>query len=448
MSLDVTKLAAPIAFKTGNENTIVNLNDDGNLVANRKTFSTANIFRWMRTSATKAANNEVRTAFLRSLGEAFGIEGATVGNDGKTRFSKAFMDNLEKLLGADFKRADFGIGKDGIVASGKPLTERRISAIVTRALIVGKGPFDAAAYRAKVDQMQKMAIATKVPDDIMKFLNDRVARLGHILDFLQDGGIDGLIEENDAYEEGYDPDEDPNYNPRRDAMREYPYLLKKGYDLVPLRLKDELSQYLFSKYSDDKVGGIYLHFENVEVTAKNRDLKDSSRYVNFHDAIKNYVHSTLETYVKLSVDMFYDTLGTKTNHQLIREAFDSSACIEGQTTELIQFQGEHDLVDKTEIAGADGAKQAAPVNLAVADHTEANDLFECLAREAQVLERTNHDENKDLTWDDYRPVFVKNLVGLVRPVQIEENGPVETRKVTEADIDALRNRLNDILFFE
>ncbi len=448
MSIDVSKLEKPIAFKTGNSNTIVNVNDDGSLVANRKTFSSANIFRWMRSSATKAANNRVRAAFLRSLGEAFGIEGATVGADGKTRFSKSFMDSLEKLLGADFKRSDFGLDKDGVVSSGKPLTERRISAIVTRALAVGKGPFDAAAYRAKVDQMLKMAAATKVPEDLMDVLKERVAVLGHILDFFDDGGIDGLIEENDAYEPDYDPDNDPNYNPRNDDVRTCPYLLHKGYDLVPLKKKDELREYLFSKYSDDKVGGIYLHFEYVEATAMNRHPLDDSRRVNFHDAIRTYVHSALETYVKLSVDMFYDTLGTKLNRRLIKEAFDTTACIEGQTTELINFQGDNDLADKTEAEGANGAKAAAPVKLAVADHTEKTDLLECLAREVQTMERANKDKNKDLGWDDYRPVFVENLVGLVRPVQIEADGPVEVREVTEADIDALRDRLNAILFFE
>ncbi len=448
MSLDLTKLAAPVAFKTGNDNTIVNVNADGGLVANRKTFSSANIFRWMRSSATKAANNEVRTAFLRSLGEAFGIEGATVGEDGKTRFSQGFMDQLEKLLGRDFKRADFGVGADGVVSSGKPLTERRVSAIVTRALAVGKGPFDAAAYRAKVDQMLKMAAATKVPEDLMDVLKERVAALGHILDFFDDGGIDGLIEENDAYEEGYDPDADPNYDPRRDASRTCPYLLHKGHDLVPLKLKDELREYLFSKYSDEKVGGIYLHFEFVEATAMNRHPKDPSRYVNFHDTVKTYVHSALETYVKLSVDMFYDTLGTKLNRRLIKEAFDTSACIEGQTTELINFQGDNDLADRTNAEGATGAAETTPVKLAVADHTAETDLLECLAREVQTLERANHDKSKDLGWDDYRPVFVKNVVGLVRPVQIEENGPVEVREVTETDVDALRDRLNAIICFE
>ena len=449
MSINFAALEKPIAFKTGNDNTIVNVNGDGNLVANRKTFSSVNIFRWMRSSQTKAANNEVRTAFLRSLGEAFGIEGAAVGEDGKTRFTKGFMDQLEKLLGADFKRSDFGVGKDGVVSSGKPLTERRVSAIVTRALAVGKGPFNAGAYRAKVDQMLKMAAATKVPEDLVDVLKERVAVLGHILDFFDDGGIDGLIEENDAYDEGYDPDEDPNYDPRVDATRTCPYLLHKGYDLVPLKLKDELREYLFSKYSDDKVGGIYLHFEYVEATAMNRHPLDDSRRVNFHDAIKTYVHSALETYVKLSVDMFYDTLGTKKlNRRLIKEAFDTSACIEGQTTELINFQGDNDLADRTGAEGAPAAAATAPVNLAVADHDEKTDLLECLAREIQTMERANKDKNKDLGWDDYRPVFVKNVVGLVRPVQIEADGPVEVREVTEADVDALRDRLNALVFFE
>ena len=118
MNIDVTKLAAPIAFKTGDGNAIANLNGD-RLVQNG-TFSTKNIFRWMRLSSTRAANNQVRTEFLRSLGEAFGIEGATVGNDGKTRFSKEFMDRLEAIFGADFKRGDFGIKRTASSRLGSP----------------------------------------------------------------------------------------------------------------------------------------------------------------------------------------------------------------------------------------------------------------------------------------------------------------------------------------
>lgn len=42
------------------------------------------------------------------------------------------MDKLEKLLGKELKRGDFGIGSDGTVTSGKPLTARRIRAIINK----------------------------------------------------------------------------------------------------------------------------------------------------------------------------------------------------------------------------------------------------------------------------------------------------------------------------
>ena len=446
MSIDVSKLAAPMAFKTGNENTIVNVNGDGGLVANRKTFSSANIFRWMRSSETKAANNEVRTALLRSLGEAFGIEGMTVGNDGKTRFSNSFMDQLEKLLGADFKRSDFGVGRDGVVTSGKPLTERRISAIVIRALVVGKGPFDLNAYQKKVDAMERTAAKAKVPADELKAIHRRVLRLNKVLEFFKNGGLDALIEENDFYDPDYDPDNDPNYDPRHDEMRCYPYVFHKGDTLVPLKNKDELGLFIQKKYADDVNGNFILHLDNVKATAMNRVPQDSEREANFLELARTYIHSQLQTYVKASVDMFYNTLGTKVGHDLARQVFNTTAiCVEAQTMETVDFQADRGLFEKDEVGTA---KDAAPVTLAVADHDAKTDLLECLAREAQTLEKTNPDKDKELGWDDYRPVFVKNLVGLVRPVQIEANGPVETREVTEADIDALRDRLNEILCFD
>ncbi len=442
MDINVSKLAAPIAFKTGNENTIVNVKEDGSLVANRKTFSSSNIFRWMRLSSTKAANNTVRTEFLRSLGEAFGIEGATVGNDGKTRFTEAFMDNLEKLLGADFKRADFGLDKDGAVASGKPLTERRVTAIVTRALVVGKTPFDVAAYKAKVGEMMKMGLGAGLSEKQLGNLHTQVIRMNRALDFLANGGVDAFIEDNPNYVDEDEASENNGYYfvANTNENRDIPYFLVRDGARTPLKTKSALGEAIFAKYGDAHHGGVLFHVENVKATPYNHN-SNGEGYVNFREAFKTYIHDALKAYVKLSVDMFYDTLGTKVGKELAEKVFACTSCIEGQTTELIQFQATKGLVES-----ADGA---TPVNLAVADHDKTTDLLECLAREAQTLEQANgQDGESDLTWDDYRPVFVKNLVGLVRPVQIDANGPVETREVTETDIDALRDRLNEILCFE
>ncbi len=87
-----------------------------------------------RTDAERAQNNAVRTQLLSSLGKAFGLQsGITKGANGRISFSNEFMDKLQHLLGDSFKRSDFGVSADGgEVTSGKPLTHRRISAILAQ----------------------------------------------------------------------------------------------------------------------------------------------------------------------------------------------------------------------------------------------------------------------------------------------------------------------------
>ena len=95
-----------------------------------------------------------RTELLCSLGNAFGLNGMGQNKDGVTTFSKSFMDKLQKLLGDEFKRNDFGISDDGTVTSGKPLTQRRVSAIVKQAILASKGSYDYETYKAKLDYVQ------------------------------------------------------------------------------------------------------------------------------------------------------------------------------------------------------------------------------------------------------------------------------------------------------
>ena len=67
----------------------------------------------------------MRTELLKALANAFGIKDGIAVANGKTTFTDKFMSRLEEILGPEFKRGDFGI-KDGVVDSGKPLTQRRI----------------------------------------------------------------------------------------------------------------------------------------------------------------------------------------------------------------------------------------------------------------------------------------------------------------------------------
>ena len=104
----------------------------------------------------------MRTELLKVLGQAFNIEGVTE-QDGKTRFSDQFMRRLEEILEPDaFKRGDFGI-KDGAVDSGKPLTQRRITAIIKAAYTKSESGYDANTYSVKVDAIAD-AFKGKNPD--------------------------------------------------------------------------------------------------------------------------------------------------------------------------------------------------------------------------------------------------------------------------------------------
>ena len=129
---------------------IANLGESGGLVQNGTRGH--GILAKFRGKSVQAKNNAVRTELLKALGQAFGLNGVSE-QGGKTIFSNAFMDRLEEILGPEaFKRDDFGI-KDGAVASGKPLTQRRITAICNAALAKAEMPYDAKAYNAKIDSL-------------------------------------------------------------------------------------------------------------------------------------------------------------------------------------------------------------------------------------------------------------------------------------------------------
>ena len=136
----------------GKDKSIVNLGaDKETLVKNNE----LGCFLWkpFRSEENEAKNNAVRTELLKALGQAFEINGVTE-HGGQTLFSSAFMDRLEEILGPAFKRGDFGI-KDGVVDSGKPLTQRRIQAIVKAARAKGDAAaYDGTTYLAKVDYIK------------------------------------------------------------------------------------------------------------------------------------------------------------------------------------------------------------------------------------------------------------------------------------------------------
>ncbi|MCR5839565.1 MAG: hypothetical protein K6G94_08015, partial [Kiritimatiellae bacterium] len=126
--------AALDLFRTANfdnANTITSLGDK-KIVARGTWARSIRILG--RTELERTANNQVREELLRCLGKAFNIDGITENDDGTVEFTRGFMDRLSALLGRDLKAGDFGIpDAGGRVKSGKPLTQRRITAILNRA---------------------------------------------------------------------------------------------------------------------------------------------------------------------------------------------------------------------------------------------------------------------------------------------------------------------------
>ena len=134
----------------GNDDSIAHLSGDENEITSSGTHhKLGNVFR---DDDDKAENNRIRTELLKSLGQALGLSGVSE-KDGVVTFSSDFMDKLEELLGKDVLHRDsFGIdGELGTVTSGKPLTQRRLTAIIDKTKLYTEADDNQGFYRQKLD---------------------------------------------------------------------------------------------------------------------------------------------------------------------------------------------------------------------------------------------------------------------------------------------------------
>ena len=200
MSFDVSALNSFRNVTLGGDNAIANLGAGDKVV--KKNDYHGGIGKIFRSGSTKAANNAIRTELLRSLGKAFGLEGVSE-RDGKLHFSADFMARLEGILGRDvLKSGDFKIGPDGSVTSGKPLTQRRISAVVKQATLVGKGEYDYGTYKTKLSYVKGQIEGLKVSstDDYAKQTAIRhFEKVAKLMEFAKNE-LPHLIDENFLYD--------------------------------------------------------------------------------------------------------------------------------------------------------------------------------------------------------------------------------------------------------
>ncbi len=180
---------------------------------------------------SQPAASAVRTELLKSLGQAFGIQGMQEAH-GQVKFSQDFMDKLQQVLGPELKRGDFGISADGLVTSGKPLTQRHISAIINRATTVGTPvDFSIDDYQKKteflIDKFNASPKAGRTPAvrnhilsiqsslDLLKMLNTEDPATHRPYEFIKPGP---KFNENSRYVFQY-PDDGKNRDPRTRCHR-------------------------------------------------------------------------------------------------------------------------------------------------------------------------------------------------------------------------------------
>ena len=379
-----------------------------------------------RGSTNAKRNNEIRTELLRSLGQAFGIEGMSEQN-GKVTFSKKFMDKLEKILGKEFKRSDFGVGDDGTVSSGRPLTQRRITAILKQATLAGKVEFDLDLYSKKLGEIQTRLNAMPPGKADMGKVKKTFNQVGKVIDFLKNE-IDGFIVKDEGYAflvgiKDFD-------TIKREGLTEY--TMHNAITGEDVKLEGNKIGPAMT-YLSDRLGELF----HLELNAKTPDL------------VTPYVKHEMETFVKYAIDNFNDALQTDQLDEFLKFMEDPGVCMEDQTKNLIAFQEKH------------GLKEEAPVDEVsdiplerIANHDKNTKLSDCIFKELDEVDARNEKNGvgEFNSWEQYEKPVKEKLVGLERPMVtatknqkgewefnpvLNEKGEPVVKKLTAEDLDKI-----------
>ena len=419
------------------------LNNDGDGIKANGVYKGA-LSALSRSSEEKVANNAVRTELLKALGRAFNVKGMTE-VDGKVTFSKDFMARLEKILGADFKRGDFGINANGEVASGKPLTMRRIQAIVKKADLVGAGTFSVDVYRRKFEVMLKDMGATKMtPEDMKKKGGEFVTlhNIAKILTFLEKE-VDKSVRVNPEYEyarEVHDFENDDgapfDENSFKGSRFEYLDMTKgKNGEYVALRKLDDWILYVHLR------AGVVFHPERCHAFSK-------ENYASITE-LNKYLSDNLKLYVKKAIDNYFAAQNCGKMDAYIKVMGpNAGVCLEEKCMRLVEFEDEHLIekgaMDVAEVAELRRIAEAAPVN------GEIPSVENLVYKEIEAILGMGEQYANSDDWDDFAALVKEHLVGTTAKIMqvvmdgdeykfepVMEDGKPVVRPLTAADLDAI-----------
>lgn len=402
-----------------------------------------------RTTEEKAANNQARTELLKALGRAFNIDGMHE-DAGKVTFTKAFMDRLEKILGSDFKRGDFKLNSEGEVVSGRPLTMRRIEAIVKKADLVGTGNFTYSAYKQKMDVILKdMGLEKMTPEQLQNYEGKNRAVVRYVgmimqtLDFLRNEA-DSSIRLTDEYTfERSTAEMEDDYN-EADFNASYTkpkfeYFDANRGEYVSLTKTDDYQIYLAQRT------GSVLHLENSDFKPSNPDSITK---------LNKYAGDTYKSLVKNFADNYLVAKERKCTKEFMDFLQQGGICTEDKIRKQVDFANTHfaenngDPLSAEEIAElnriadgvADKGKPVSPQNLII-----------------DAIGRQNVESDE---WADYAEGVKKELVGKFTIIVTEaveqgegyrfepvmDGGKQVTRLITAEDIDNLGPACLHVLF--
>jgi hypothetical protein len=424
-----------------NANAIINVDGEG--LKQNGTYSGA-LSSLSRSKETQAENNAARTALLKALGRAFNVKGMNE-VDGKVTFTKDFMDRLETILGKDFKRGDFKLTANGEVASGRPLTMRRIDAIVKKADLVGAGTFSVDVYRRKFELMLKdMGAAKMSPDDMKKKGGEFITlhNIAKILTFLEKEA-DKSVRVNPEYEYArevheFENDEGEPFDEASFKGPRFEYLdASKGKDgeYVPLRSTDDWVLYVSSR------AGVVFHPERCRAFSK-------ENYASITE-LNKYLSDNLKLYVKKAIDNFFaaQNCGKMGEYTKVMGP-NAGVCLEEKCMRLVEFEDAH-LVEKDamDVAEAEALRRIAE---AAPDNGEIPSVENLVYKEIEAAFRLGEQYANSEDWNDFAALVKEHLVGTTATIMqavlegdeykfepVMADGKPVVRPLTAADIDAI-----------
>ena len=412
------------------ENTVANLDSKGLKAGG--TFKGGNIFRAVGRSGTeRRANNEVRTELLKSLGKAFGISGMEEKN-GKVTFSKDFMVRLKDILGDDvLKSDDFKLNNDGSVTSGRPLTQRRITAIMNKAAIVGRGEFNVKDYEAKLAEIKKDLATLNTQSGFNTAFIDYFAFVENSLNFLKND-VDNLVVENEEWIANDLIDGDNTDVPRYLINFKHP----KSGQLLPMWGKADLREFL----GTNMVKGLF-HTEQYKNIPQLTNTPEDKK------VLLDYIRTTTTNFVQGAIDLFLDAKEAGKMHQLITKWNEApAACMDAKAEEPNKLREAIGLMTDAQVEAK-----------FFTTHTSSTKLDECLYEEINMVieKRKAKHQPKAQGWNDIADAVKKAMIGEKRPIMtldindnivpLKENGQQVVREVTAEDIDNIGPACCDIL---